>query len=125
MRVLLDTHILLWVMQGSAQLGPQARTVIDDADEVYVSSVSLWEASIKAALGKLKVDMDLLDSRLRETAMLPLPMTWGHAAALRKLPRLHGDPFDRMLVAQAVSEPMQLLTRDAALVAYSPLVTLV
>ncbi|MDO9073123.1 MAG: type II toxin-antitoxin system VapC family toxin [Rubrivivax sp.] len=125
MRVLLDTHILLWVMQGAPQLGPQARRLIDDADEVYVSSVSLWEASIKAGLGKLRVDMDLLDRRLRETAMLPLPMTWDHAAALRRLPRLHGDPFDRMLVAQAISEPMQLLTHDATLAGYTPLVTVV
>ncbi len=125
MRVLLDTHIVLWVMQDAAQLGPQARRLIDDADEVYVSSVSLWEASIKADLGKLKVDMDLLERRLGEMAMLPLPMTWAHAAALRKLPRLHGDPFDRMLVAQAVSEPMRLLTHDAALAGYTPLVTLI
>ncbi|MBE0548688.1 MAG: type II toxin-antitoxin system VapC family toxin [Rubrivivax sp.] len=125
MRLLLDTHIVLWVMQGSAQLGPQARRLIDGADQVYVSSVSIWEASIKAGLGKLRVDMDLLDRRLRETAMLQLPMTWDHAAALRGLPRLHGDPFDRMLVAQAISEPMQLLTHDAMLARYTPLVTVV
>ncbi len=123
MRLLLDTHIVLWVMQGASQLSPQARRLIDGADQVYVSSVSLWEVSIKAGLGKLKVDMDLLDMRLRETAMLQLPMTWDHAAALRRLPRLHGDPFDRMLVAQAVSEPMHLLTHDATLARYSPLVT--
>jgi PIN domain nuclease of toxin-antitoxin system len=125
MRLLLDTHIVLWVMQGASRLNPQARRVIDGAEQVYVSSVSLWEASIKAGLGKLKVDMDLLDRRLRETAMLQLPMTWDHAAALRGLPRLHGDPFDRMLVAQAISEPMQLLTHDAALARYSPLVSVV
>jgi len=125
MRLLLDTHIVLWVMQGASQLSPQARRLIDGADQVYVSSVSLWEASIKAGLGKLKVDMDLLDRRLRDTAMLPLPMTWDHAAALRGLPRLHGDPFDRMLVAQAVSEPMHLLTHDAALARYTSLVTVV
>lgn len=125
MRLLLDTHIVLWVMQGASQLGPQARRLIDGADQVYVSSVSLWEASIKAGLGKLKVDLDLLDRRLRDTAMLQLPMTWDHAATLRRLPRLHGDPFDRMLVAQAMSEPLQLLTHDAALARYSPLVTVV
>jgi PIN domain nuclease of toxin-antitoxin system len=112
-------------MQGASQLGPQARRLIDDADQVYVSSVSIWEASIKAGLGKLKVDMDLLDRRLRDTAMLQLPVTWDHAAALRGLPRLHRDPFDRMLMAQAVSEPMHLLTHDATLARYSPLVTVV
>jgi len=125
MRLLLDTHIVLWVMQGASQLSPQARRLIDGADQVYVSSVSLWEASIKASLGKLKVDMDLLDRRLRDTAMRPLAVNWDHATALRRLPRLHGDPFDRMLVAQAVSEPMQLLTHDATLARYTPLVTVV
>lgn len=125
MRLLLDTHIVLWVMQGASQLGPQARRLIDGADQVYVSSVSIWEASIKTGLGKLKVDMDLLDRRLRDTAMLQLAMTWDHAVALRGLPRLHGDPFDRMLVAQAISEPMRFLTHDATLARYTPLVTVV
>lgn len=125
MRLLLDTHILLWVMQGADQLDAGARRLIEDAEQVHVSSVSMWEASIKAGLGKLKVDMDLLEARLRGTAMRPLPVTWEHAAALRRLPRLHGDPFDRMLVAQAVSEPLQLLTHDATLARYSPLVTVV
>lgn len=125
MRLLLDTHILLWVMQGSAQLSRAARDAIEGAEAVYISSVSLWEASIKAGVGKLEVDMDLLHERLRDTAMLPLSVTWDHAAALRRLPRLHGDPFDRMLVAQAISEPLQLLTHDATLKRYSPLVTVV
>ena len=112
-------------MQGSAELGPKDRRLIDRADEVHVSSVSLWEASIKVGLGKLKVDMDLLEQRLRETTFLPLPVTWAHAATLRRLPRLHGDPFDRMLIAQAMSEPMHLLTRDATLARYSTLVTVI
>jgi PIN domain nuclease of toxin-antitoxin system len=125
LRLLLDTHILLWIMQGSSQLPRSARQRIDAADEVFVSSVSLWEASIKVKLGKLKVDMDRLEDLLRSSPFVPLPVNWSHARALRQLPPLHADPFDRMLVAQAMNEPLNLLTRDAALAAYSPLVIVV
>jgi len=125
LKLLLDTHILLWAMQGAAQVPRSARKMMEAAQEVHVSSVSLWEASIKVRLGKLKVDMDRLEEALQQTTFLALPVTWAHARALRSLPALHGDPFDRMLVAQAISEPLQLLTHDAKLAAYSPLVTVV
>ncbi|HMN76426.1 MAG TPA: type II toxin-antitoxin system VapC family toxin [Burkholderiaceae bacterium] len=125
MRLLLDTHILLWILQGASELPREARRLIEAAAEVHVSSVSLWEASIKVRLGKLKVDMERLESVLRQSTFLPLHVTWAHATALRQLPLLHRDPFDRMLVAQAVSEPMHLITHDAALARYSPLVTVV
>lgn len=125
MRLLLDTHILLWVMLGAPQLPRQAQQQIDAADAVFVSSVSLWEASIKVALGKLKIDLDRLEDLLRQSAFTPLPVTWAHARALRQLPLQHTDPFDRMLVAQAAHEPLILLTHDAALAAYGPLVTVV
>jgi len=124
-KLLLDTHILLWVLLGARQLGRDARAWIDGAEEVHVSSVSLWEASIKATTGKLKVDLDRLDERLAENGFLQLPITWTHVRQLRHLPVLHRDPFDRMLVAQAISEPLHLLTHDAALAAYSDLVTVV
>ena len=125
MKLLLDTHILLWAMQGAPQMPRAASKLMQAASEVHVSSVSLWEASIKVKLGKLKVDMDLLEEALQQTTFIALPVSWAHAKALRSLPALHGDPFDRMLVAQAISEPMHLLTRDAKLAAYSPLVTVV
>lgn len=125
MKLLLDTHILLWVLAGARQLGGLAREFIDGAEEVHVSSVSLWEASIKVSTGKLKVDLDRLDERLAENGFVQLPITWTHARQLRHLPMLHRDPFDRMLVAQAISEPLHLLTRDAALAAYTDLVTVV
>ncbi len=125
MRLLLDTHILLWVMLGAPQLPRLAQQQIDAADAVFVSSVSLWEASIKVALGKLKIDMDRLEDLLRQSAFTPLPVSWAHARALRQLPLLHADPFDRMLVAQASHEPLILLTHDAALAAYGPLVSVV
>ena len=125
MRLLLDTHILLWVMQGAPALSREARRLITAADEVLVSSVSLWEISIKAGTGKLKVDLDRLDECLREQAFSPLPVTWAHASSLRALPPIHGDPFDRMLIAQAVSGSLQLLTHDTLLKRYSSLVTVV
>ena len=125
MRLLLDTHILLWVMQGAPALSREARRLITAADEVFVSSVSLWEISVKTAIAKLKVDLDRLDMCLREQAFSALPVTWAHASSLRALPPIHGDPFDRMLIAQAVSGSLQLLTHDALLARYSPLVTVV
>ena len=122
MKLLLDTHILLWVMQGAPQLGRAARRLLDDADSIHVSTVSLWEIAIKSALGKLRVDQDALDAKLEKIGFVPLAVNWAHAQALRRLPPLHSDPFDRMLVAQAQCEPLHLVTRDAALKAYSDLV---
>ncbi len=125
MRLLLDTHILLWVMLDDRQLTARARNLITDADSLHVSTVSLWELAIKRSLGKLKLDVDALDAHLTRNAIEPLAISWAHARQLRALPALHGDPFDRMLVAQALCEPLQLLTHDAALAAYSDLVILV
>ncbi|MBA3597442.1 MAG: type II toxin-antitoxin system VapC family toxin [Methylibium sp.] len=123
MKLLLDTHIFLWMLRDARELSAQARRLIVAADELHVSSVSLWEAAIKAAAGKLTIDMPRMEAQLLATGCRPLPMTWAHALAYRDLPPLHRDPFDRMLVAQAMSEPLHLLTHDAALAAYSHLVT--
>ncbi len=125
MKLLLDTHILLWVMQDAPQLGRAARRLLGAAEEIHVSSVCLWEAAIKSALGKLRVDLDVLDERLDQLGFTPLAVSWAHARRLRQLPLLHGDPFDRMLVAQALSEPLHLLTHDAALAPYSELVIVI
>lgn len=125
MKLLLDTHILLWIMQDAKELSREARTLLQKAEEIHVSSVCLWEATIKSAIGKLKVDMDDLDARLAKLGFLPLPITWAHARQVRQLPPLHGDPFDRMLIAQAMSEPLHLLTHDVQLKPYSELVLLV
>ncbi len=125
MRLLLDTHILLWVMLDDTQLSARARSLLSDADSLHVSTVSLWELAIKRSLGKLKLDVDALDAHLSGNAIEPLAISRAHARRLRMLPVLHGDPFDRMLVAQALSEPLHLLTHDAALAPYSDLVILV
>ena len=125
MKLLLDTHILLWLMQDAPQLSPAARRLIDQAESVHVSSVSLWEVAIKRSLGKLRLNPDALDDHLAASAVQPLAVSWAHARQLRALPAHHGDPFDRMLVAQAMSEPLHLLTHDAVLALYSELVILV
>lgn len=125
MRLLLDTNILLWVMDDDRMLSPTARRTIEQATAVFVSSVSIWEISIKAALGKLRIDMTKFMLRLVEAEFEPLAVNWDHARAVHDLPHHHRDPFDRMLIAQAVSEPLRLLTHDGTLKRYSDLVTVV
>lgn len=122
MKLLLDTHIALWLLRDAPELSAAARQHIDGADEVYVSAASLWEAAIKAALGKLPVDPARLSAAWSLAGLLPLPVTWEHAQAVYRLPALHRDPFDRLLVAQAMHESLHLLTHDSSLAAYSPLV---
>jgi PIN domain nuclease of toxin-antitoxin system len=112
-------------MQDSPRLSASARRFLREADAVHVSAASIWEIAIKAGLGKLSIDVDNLEAKLEQAGFVPLPITWRHAAQLRALPAHHRDPFDRMLIAQATCEPLRLLTHDAALRAYSDLVTLV
>ena len=125
MKLLIDTHILVWLLQDAPQLSADARRLLNDADSVHVSTVTLWEVAIKRSLGKLRLDPDVLDAHLASGMMQPLAITWAHARRLRTLPPHHGDPFDRMLVAQALCEPLRLLTHDATLAVYSDLVILV
>lgn len=122
MRLLLDTHVLLWVMADDPALSPAARATIGRAEIVYASSVSIWEVSIKAGLGKLSIDQDRFVERLDAAGFAPLAISWEHAAAVRHLPDIHRDPFDRMLVAQAISEPLKLMTADKILARYSELI---
>ena len=125
MKLLLDTHILLWFVQGARSLPAKARRLIDDAEQVFVSPVSLWEASVKQAIGKLKVDVDQLHRQTIEVGFVELPISWAHAVAVRELPDHHRDPFDRMLIAQALHEPLVLLTHDETLGGYSPTIIVV
>lgn len=125
MRLLLDTQIALWALAGSPRLGDQARTLIaDPANEIFVSTASIWEIAIKHALGR--GDMPISGTRAAELCALAgyrqLPVTWRHAAGVDALPPLHADPFDRILVAQAGSEPMRLLSRVAAVAGYGAMV---
>jgi len=125
MRLLLDTHVFIWAAIDSKKLGRSAREAILAADEVYVSAGSIWEIAIKAALGKIDGDPHLMVRAIEESGFFSLPVSPAHAAAVAKLPGHHNDPFDRLLVAQAITEPLLMLTADDVLVQYSELVRLV
>lgn len=122
MRVLLDTHIFLWFLSDDKRLKSRARNHIEAADEVYVSAASVWEAAIKTRLGKLNAQAAVLAAEIVGVGFLELSVRAAHAIALQTLPLLHRDPFDRMLVAQAISESLHLLTADVQLARYSSLV---
>jgi PIN domain nuclease of toxin-antitoxin system len=124
-RILLDTHVYLWWLEDHPKLSSKARTLIGDATEVYVSSASIWEASIKAGIGKLDVDVDALVAEIVRSGFSELQVSVRHAAAIRGLLNIHSDPFDRILIAQAICEPLRFLTHDGKLKGYSQLVEIV
>ena len=124
MRLLLDTQIALWATIGALPI--KARQLINEAEAVFVSAVSPWEISIKASHGRIDIEPTDLVNGFQEANFLELPITWRHAVASRGLAlRDHRDPFDRMLVAQAITEPLRLLTADKALAVYSDIVIVV
>ena len=123
-RILVDTHLLLWAVSEPKKLPTQARRRIEEA-EVFVSAASIWEVSIKTALGKLAADPSELLAELEPAGFRLLPVTGEHAAAVALLPPVHSDPFDRMLVAQAKTEPLILLTNDSVLGGYGDFVEFV
>ena len=111
MRLLLDTHVLIWWSSGG-HLAPAATEAIESPDnEVLISAASVWEAGIKAAAGKLRLDADL-GREPAEHGFRPLDVTAAHGVVAARLPPHHGDPFDRMLVAQAQLEGLTIVTRD-------------
>jgi PIN domain nuclease of toxin-antitoxin system len=124
MRLLLDTHIFLWAVAGSPLLKAAARRTIESADEVYVSAASIWEVAIKARLGKIEADPIALIAAIGASGFVELPVSAEHAAGVALLAPRHNDPFDRLLIAQALAEPLRFLTADALLVQYSDMVVL-
>ncbi|MBS0380719.1 MAG: type II toxin-antitoxin system VapC family toxin [Proteobacteria bacterium] len=120
MRLLLDTHVFLWVVTGNTRLKPAARELISDAEAVYVSAASIWEIAINARLGKIEANPEALVTAIDSSGLLELPVTAEHAAAVGRLPLHHSDPFDRLLLAQAFSVPLKFLTADSALATYGP-----
>lgn len=122
MQILLDTHIYLWWLNDDKQLSQKAREFIYEAETAYVSSVSIWEAAIKSGLGKLTVNIEELVDAIDNNGFTELPFTAIHAAKITALPLHHRDPFDRALIAQAMTEPLRLLTADKVLGQYSELV---
>jgi PIN domain nuclease of toxin-antitoxin system len=125
MRLLLDTHVFLWAITASPRLAAPTRRLLEAAEEVYVSAASVWEIAIKARLGKIDADVDAVASAIESSGFLELPVRGAHAARVAKLPDHHNDPFDRLLVAQALVEPLRLITADAGLARYSDLVVVV
>jgi len=123
LRLLLDSHILLWWADGSPQLGARAKTFLAaDGVRLFISAASWWELSIKKAHGRLNVDLAALGQELAIRGVDLIDIKFTHTEAAANLPPIHGDPFDRMLVAQATAEGLRLLTRDRQLKAYGPVV---
>ncbi len=125
MRLLLDTHIFLWLTAGDARLTQVARNHIDSAEVVLISAASMWEIAIKVRLGKLTGDFDELSAEIDRNGFEELPVRTRHAKQVASLPMHHGDPFDRLLVGQAIAEQVRLLTADLHLKQYSELVELI
>ena len=118
MNLLLDTHALLWWLDDPAKLAPSARAAIGDpANLVHISAVVIWEIVVKRGLGKLEVNGDF-DAALAANPFRYLDITIAHARAVADLPPIHRDPFDRMLVAQAIVEGFRLVTRDPLIAQY-------
>jgi PIN domain nuclease of toxin-antitoxin system len=131
MRLLLDTHVALWAVVADERLPPRARELIADPEnEVFVSAASVWEIAVKHALARggpndMPISAEKALGYFRDAGYEPLEIAPVHAVAIERLPKLHSDPFDRMLVAQALTVPLRLLTHDARVARYSDTVMLV
>jgi PIN domain nuclease of toxin-antitoxin system len=129
-RLLLDTHVALWALTNHPNLSDLARTLIGDPqNEIFVSVAVVWEIAIKHAAGRVPKPIpmsgqDALEA-FRGAGYQVIDITPAHVVALEQLPPLHRDPFDRILVAQAISTPLRLLTRDRTVAAYSDTIILV
>ncbi|CAN5682009.1 type II toxin-antitoxin system VapC family toxin [soil metagenome] len=127
MRILLDTHVLLWAAAAPDRLGSSRRDIVN-AERRLLSAASTWELAIKQGLGKLDLGTSVrswVDTAVKELQLDQLSITGQHAAAVEQLPPLHRDPFDRLLIAQARSEGALLLTADRGLLGYGDVVRLV
>ncbi|MEQ8483691.1 MAG: type II toxin-antitoxin system VapC family toxin [Pseudomonadales bacterium] len=124
MRILLDTHLVLWALAEPDRLPSQALSELH-ANDVYVSAASIWEIAIKVGVGKLSANPTEVLAAIAPAGFTLLPISGIHAATVADLPNIHRDPFDRLLVAQALAEPMKLLTNDSVLPAYGRFVSLV
>jgi PIN domain nuclease of toxin-antitoxin system len=121
-RLLLDTNIVIRLRQDDRRIDGKTRRILENATAVYVSAASIWEIAIKASARKLKIDVGRLEAGLLAAGIEPLPISWTHARRFYDLAAAHPDPFDRLLLAQAICEPLHLLTSDSQLAQYSDLV---
>jgi PIN domain nuclease of toxin-antitoxin system len=121
-RLLLDTHVAIWALSLPHHLPPDISAILsDETNEIFVSVVGIWEVAIKGSLKRSsspKIDAALLAELCDEAGFEILPVTVAHALAVLSLPKLHADPFDRMMVAQAKIEPMRLVTHDRVVASY-------
>jgi PIN domain nuclease of toxin-antitoxin system len=118
MKFLLDTHVLIWSLENNPLLSEEARTaIIDGRNRIFVSAASVWEISIKVKMGKLSVP-DNLAEELEQHRFSKLDIKFTHAHLAGRLPEIHKDPFDRMLIAQAITEQMTIITGDRKILQY-------
>lgn len=122
MQLLLDTTVLLWAVTNDARLTDPARALIGAAHVVYVSSASLWEASTRVHAGQLTLDMGELAAAVAASGFTDLPVTAAHVTCAHTFPSQLQEPFARLLLAQAVTEPARLVAATRAWLPYSPLV---
>lgn len=128
MRLLLDTHVLIWALVGHERLGVRQRAEIGDPDNVILfSAASIWEIAIKSRLGRIDFGMppEAIAEAAHDSGFEELPVRSAAAALVARLPQHHRDPFDHLLLAQAMTEPARFYTADAKLTRYSELVTLI
>lgn len=125
MRLLLDTNVLLWTLAGSPKIQPVSQLILAPESEVFVSTASLWEIAIKTRIGKLTADLTEIRQAVAASGLLELSIRGEHVETIATLPMHHKDPFDRMIVAQAITEPLRLLSGDRQLAVYTELVHLV
>ncbi len=119
MRLLLDTHVLIWSVSAPEQLSDELQAIIrDPGNDLFVSLVSLWEVIIKLRVGKLRLRLEELDRTMDQQDITRLPLMHHHLAQVEGLPMHHGDPFDHLLIAQAICEDLILVTRDREMAAY-------
>ena len=120
MKLLLDTHLLLWAAAGAGLSSAAAGMINDPDNQLFFSAANIWEVAIKSALGRPDFDLEagVFRRALLESGYVEMAITGAHAAAVAALPDLHKDPFDRILVAQAIVEGVTLLTADQAVLAY-------
>ena len=117
---LLDTHALLWYLRDAMELSPVARREIDNADFVFVSMASLWEIAIKRSIGKIRLEADTAEiaAMCRERSIDLVPIDTAAMDALMTLPKIHGDPFDRIIIATALTRGLTVITRDGIIPNY-------
>lgn len=119
MRYLLDTHVFLWWLTGDRRLRRSlSETIRDPGNEIHISAVTAWEIVIKVSIGRLQFPIEQLQEQIERNTFSPLPVTIAHVLTLAKLPLLHRDSFDRILVAQAFTERLTLLSQDLQVLGY-------